>query len=400
MIHTKIVIHKGNNYKQLWVAFMLLLCSSNAFSQFKVTFKIINSSALHLNDSVFVAGNFNKWLTNKYGTSFNKFTDTATIEINDLPYGDYQYKFTRGNWLSVETNKDGTDIIDREFTLIADTVITIDLIAWKDDFPAYIKKHTASVNVKIIDTAFVIPQLGRTRKIWIYLPPGYAKNNKRYPVMYMQDGQNIFDEQTASFGEWGVDESVDSLIQKGKPGCIIVGIESSINRLTEYNPYQFKDFGKGEGNQYVEFLVKNLKPFVDKHYRTLTTSENTIIAGSSMGGLISYYAMLKYPEVFGKGGIFSPAFYTANKIKELTISTGKNLKGTLFFYIGGKEGDKYVDEMELITDILGKNSSALIYTLTDAESLHNEKAWRKWFPEFYNWVLASGFNNVISLDDH
>jgi predicted alpha/beta superfamily hydrolase len=217
--------------------------------------------------------------------------------------------------------------------------------------------------------------------------------------MYMQDGQNIFDSYTAAFGEWGVDECADSLVKRGKPGCIIVGIDNGPNRMNEYNPYYFKDFGNGTGDLYIDFIIKSLKPYIDGHYRTIPTSENTIIAGSSMGGLISYYAMLKHPDIFGKGGIFSPAFWTADGISELTDANGKNLKGTLFFYVGAKEGEQSVEDVKTITDKLGKNSHAFIYSVIDPEGEHNEKTWRKWFHEFYKWVLASGFNNVVDLED-
>ena len=347
----------------------------------------------------FVTGNFNGWNPGKNGALFSKKRDTAFIELNDLPEGAYQFKFTRGSWQSVECLANGKDAGNRLLNLSKDTMVSVSIKAWKDDFPAFEKKHTASANVQIIDTAFIMPQLGRTRRIWLYLPPGYSKSKKRYPVMYMQDGQNIFDEYTSGFGEWGVDECADSLIRMGKPACIIVGIDNGPKRLNEYNPYEFKDFGKGEGEQYVDFLAKSLKPFIDKHYRTLPTNQNTIIAGSSMGGLIAFYAMLTYPGIFGKGGIFSPAFWMAGKMSELTASSGKNLKGTIFFYIGGQEGERYEEDMKCITEILGKNSNALIYSVTDPEGNHNEAAWRKWFPEFYKWVLANGFNNVVDLEE-
>ena len=122
--------------------------------------------------------------------------------------------------------------------------------------------------------------------------------------MYMHDGQNIFDDFTSAYGEWGVDECVDSLVKSGKPGCIIVGIDNGPKRMNEYNPYDHKEFGKGEGDLYLDFIVHTLKPFIDKQHRTLTKRENTIIAGSSMGGLISYYAMLQHPGHFWKRGHF------------------------------------------------------------------------------------------------
>ena len=390
---------KTGQKNSLLITAMLCLGITAVFAQFSIRFKLINVPANHRQDTIFAAGNFNNWNPAEIKAGIAGLADTAFIEVKDLPAGPYQFKFTRGGWQRAEVAADGKDVANRELNLVSDTTVAIGIDAWKDDFPAIIKRHTASKNVRIIDTAFYIPQLKRTRRIWLYLPPGYAKSKKHYPVMYMQDGQNIFDEYTADFGEWGVDETVDSMSRLGKPACIIVGIDNGPKSLNEYNPFNFKEFGNGEGDEYLEFIVKTLKPFVDKHYRTLPNNYNTIIAGSSMGGLIAYYAMLKYPKVFGKAGIFSPAFWTAEKIKELTELKGKNITGTLFFYMGGKEGGRYTEDMEAVTDELGKNSIALIYVVTDPESAHNEQAWRKWFPEFYNWVLANGFNNIIDVEE-
>ncbi len=120
-----------------------------------------------------------------------------------------------------------------------------------------------------------------------------------------------------------------------------------------------KNFGEGEGDQYVDFIVKTLKPFIDKKYRTLSSKENTIIAGSSMGGLISYYAMLKAPGIFGNAGVFSPAFWTAPAIKTLTDSLASKLNGKFFFYMGEKEGETYIKDMKEIQEILGEKFKAI-----------------------------------------
>jgi metallo-beta-lactamase class B len=251
-----------------------------------------------------------------------------------------------------------------------------------------------------MDTAFFMPQLDRRRRVWVYLPKGYgaSKNKKRYPVLYMHDGQNVFDNYTSSYGEWGVDECLDTLIKNGKPPCIVVGIDCGSKRMNEYNPYYFEKFGEGEGDKYVDFLVKTLKPYIDKHYRTLKTKENTMIAGSSMGGLISYYAMLTHPDVFGKAGVFSPAFWTAPAINQLTDSIGANADGKIFFYIGELEGGSYVDDMKEVADNIGTRSDAIIYTVIDPASRHNEQAWRKWFAEFYTWMMGDGFNNQVKFE--
>ena len=118
-----------------------------------------------------------------------------------------------------------------------------------------------------------------------------------------------------------------------------------------------------------------------------------------MGGLISYYAALKYPDVFGKAGVFSPAFWTAPQIKSLTDSVAKKINAKFFFYMGENEGGTYVEDMKDVAERLGSNSNTMIYSVIDAEGNHNEKAWRKWFAEFYKWIMADGFNYVIKLEE-
>jgi predicted alpha/beta superfamily hydrolase len=241
-----------------------------------------------------------------------------------------------------------------------------------------------------------MPQLKRSRKIWIYLPSTYKSSpGKRYPVLYMHDGQNIFDAYTSGYGEWGVDECLDSIMQNGKNECIVVGIDNGPKRLNEYNPFNNEKFGQGEGTAYAAFMAETLKPFIDGHYRTLKDKTNTIIAGSSMGGLISYYTQLAYPDVFGKSGVFSPAFWTAPGIVAATDSLANTAKGKFFFYMGGLEGSEYLGDMYEVMQQLGTKSSALIYSVTDPEGRHNETAWRKWFPEFFRFIMADWTNYVI-----
>ena len=381
---------------------LMLLCLLpygvlTAFSQYTITFRIQSRPNTHTTDTIFFAGDFNNWNPGKPGYGFTNNDGYMSLQLNNLPAATYEFKCTRGDWQKVEYATDGREIDNRRVSLQSDTIIYISIAAWKDDFAVVAKKHNASANVKIIDTAFLIPQLDRKRRIWIYLPRGYKASHKKYPVMYMQDGQNVFDEFTAYNGEWAVDETLDSLIRKGTPPCIVVGIDNGPERMQEYNPYEYKHFGKGEGDQYVDFLVKTLKPFIDSHYRTLPSPDNTIIAGSSMGGLIAYYAALKYPDVFENAGIFSPSFIIADTIKDFTLSNGNKLTGKLFFYMGEKEDNNNLKKVNEIVQLLGENSSAMIYYAVDPDSSHNEKAWRKWFGSFYKWVMADWFNNVIDL---
>jgi predicted alpha/beta superfamily hydrolase len=189
------------------------------------------------------------------------------------------------------------------------------------------------------------------------------------------------------------------LIAAGKPASIVVGIDNGPQRLNEYNPFEFQNFGKGEAGEYLAFLVETLKTFIDKKYRTLPDKGNTMIAGSSMGALLSYYAMLQQPNVFGKAGIFSPAFWTAPAIKPLTDSLAAKVSSKFFFYIGEKEGAAFVKDMEEVQELLGEKSEAMIYSVVDPIGRHHEKAWRKWFPEFYTWMMANGYNTVIKIDN-
>lgn len=247
--------------------------------------------------------------------------------------------------------------------------------------------HTASENVQIIDTAFYIPTLDRTRRIWLYLPKGYEGSKKRFPVLYMHDGQNLFDEATSYSGEWKVDEILDNM----PLACIVIGIDNGQDkRMNEYNPNDTEQFGKGEGLLYLEFIVKTLKPYIDKKYRTLRSKKNTLMAGSSMGGLITFYAGLYYPKVFGKLGILSPSFWVSpnisNQIKQLAkprTHSGQKY----FFYGGGSENQSMVSDMARVYDLMNKNAKAKMEIVVWPEGMHNEITWSSIFPVFYNWII-------------
>lgn len=257
--------------------------------------------------------------------------------------------------------------------------------------------HTTSKQVQIVDTAFYMPQLNRTRRVWIYLPESYTTARKKhYPVIYMHDGQNLFDKSTSFSGEWGVDEAMDTLGASIKES-IIVGIDNGgNNRLAEYAPYdaELKNGNntisiKSQGDAYVDFIVKTLKPFIDKNYRTCRCRKNTSVAGSSMGGLISFYAILKYPKVFGAAGVFSPSFWVAPTITDLVEKSGKKVKGKIYFYAGKAEGENMVTDMLTVFNKMNLTSKAKLTTVIRTEGKHNEATWREEFPIFYKWLHDS-----------
>jgi predicted alpha/beta superfamily hydrolase len=369
-------------------AFLLaLFWATLLFGQAKVTFKTGKLAPFKTaNKNIFLAGDFNNW--NPSNAKWQLQPDGSGYQTTiDMSPGSYSFKATKGSWETVECGLNGSDIANRDIKITRDTTIMIDIAGWKDDYPPQPKKHTASANVHIISENFDIPQLGRQRRVWIYLPPDYGKSKRKYPVIYMHDGQNLFDEYTSGYGEWGIDEIMDKMPDAQE--SIIVGVDHGGDyRITEYDPYDSK-YGKGRGMDYVDFLAKTLKPYIDEHYRTKKDAKHTTIAGSSMGGLISMYAVLKYPDIFGTGGIFSPAFWIAPPIYDFAQQQPLPVGTRFYFVCGDSEGPGVIENMQKMANIIQAKgiSENNITTVIMQGERHNEKQWNKDFPAFYNWLL-------------
>jgi predicted alpha/beta superfamily hydrolase len=247
--------------------------------------------------------------------------------------------------------------------------------------------HTASPQVHILDEHFYMPELQSQRRVWLYLPADYDSTDKHYPVIYMQDGQNLFDQYTASYQEWGVDEMMDGLFHDN--ACIIVGVDHGEEiRISEYNPYT-TEHGEGRGDAYVSFLVNTLKPFIDVNYRTQANPQHTSIVGSSMGGLIAAYAALKHPQVFGNAGVFSPAFWIAKDIYAFALEC-ENLASSRFYFVcGDSESEDMVGDMQGMADIVREKVSSpeQIHVQIILGAGHNEQQWHDDFPAFYEWLI-------------
>ncbi len=248
------------------------------------------------------------------------------------------------------------------------------------------QESTASKQV----TTFTIdaPQLNTTRKIWLYLPKSYNNSTKKYPVIYMHDAQNLFDTKTSFAGEWNIDEKLDSINAQ----VIVVGIENGgEKRIDELTPYKHPKYNGGNANNYLDFIVTVLKPEIDKKYRTKTNAKNTAIFGSSLGGLTSYYALIKYPKIFGKAGIFSPAFwFNRNEIIELTQKVPK-LNSKIYFMCGDNEGDAdVIADLNKIEELVNTNRCYCLHLnkkVIIKGGQHNEKLWRDNFVKAYLWLF-------------
>lgn len=253
-----------------------------------------------------------------------------------------------------------------------------------------VQRSTAQPNVHVLSTSFVIPGLHRERTVRIYLPPGYAHSQRRYPVLYMHDGQNLFDAATAYAGEWGVDEALNALANSRGLRVIVVGIDNGgAERIRELNPFDNPQYGKGEGEQYLAFLVAVLKPWIDQHYRTRPDRQHTAIMGSSMGGLISSCAINRYPQVFGSAGIFSPAYWLAPQVFADTLAQPPPRTERIYFYAGGSEDETMVPDVKRMVALL-RDSGLPAHNLevrVNPVGRHNEAAWRAEFPRAVEWLF-------------
>jgi len=243
------------------------------------------------------------------------------------------------------------------------------------------------------------------RTIRISLPENYMTSNDKYPVLYMHDGQNLFDDKTSYSGiSWGITETITNLLEKGLiRDLIIVGIDNSDKRLFEYSPWKrsrsvntkFLGAVGGLGKAYAKFIINKVKPFIDGNYRTMPSYEHSMIGGSSMGAFISTYIALKYPKVFKHVGIFSLSSWFNEKaflnfIKKTNVDTDQRF----FISIGSKESsnEKMPDFSELYLQnsrnlynlLKEKNVNDILFIETD--DIHHESAWRKVFPDFIRFA--------------
>ena len=346
---------------------------------------------------IFITGNFNNWnpsdptkaLTSLGGGKYS-------ITLNPAP-GTIEFKFTRGSWNTSEGAAGGGFTPNHKIAYNGQPKsLELKISSWQDLGPGTsgpgINNGAQAVGVTLLDDDFFIPQLNRTRRIWLYLPPDYNSSYKNYPVVYMQDGQSLFNSLTSTATEWSVDESLNKMFQAGDRGCIVVGIDhGGVNRINEYSPWENKTYGGGQGDEFLNFIVNTLKPYVDANYRTLSDRENTAIVGSSMGGLFSMYALIERQDVFSKAAIFSPAFWFSEmeSLKHV-LKTGKKDDVKVYFLAGAKEPADIEQGVEEVTEAMLKAgfSEDEIHISNPTDGQHAEWAWAREFPTAYQWLFA------------
>lgn len=340
---------------------------------------------------VYISGNFCEWYPDMSDFEMKRietgrFVYDFPVEVS-LPEK-IEYKYTRGGWNYVELDRYGNPTTNRiakpKPGLLQDHVPY-----WRNNGKFYSEKFMPKIEVI---EGFEIPQLKRKRKIHVLLPHNYETSGVNYPVLYMQDAQNLFGEGS-SYGNWEIDKRLAVLASQQKGDYIIVAIEhGEEDRFNEYSPYTTPKQGKGNGMKYANFIVRTLKPFIDKNYRTKPERHFTGIGGSSMGGLISIYAGLMYPETIGRLMIFSPSLWVSQKVYFDAIEFFNPLDTKIYLYGGGKEGKYMIPSVEKMHETIQKQGFSTeklkIKLITNPKGEHAEKDWGAEFPKAIDWLFS------------
>lgn len=340
---------------------------------------------------VFITGNFNQWNPRDKNFELSKTEEnTYTIEIEDKKLPKLiEYKYSKGGWENVEIDRFGNITPNRK--ILKSAKKSLDAVEkWRINWAPF--KSEFFPIAEIISEKFFIPQLNRTRKIWALLPHDYRETEKTYPVLYLQDAQNLFNEGSP-FGNWEIDQKMSILTEYGRGDVIIIAIENgSEDRIKEYVLDNESITQNAEGKKYIRFLADTLKPYVDSVYRTKPEREFTGIGGSSLGGLISIYSGFLYPEVYSKLMIFSPSLWInpENNYPQMNFKNPYDIK--VYMYGGEKEGSEMTERIHLFEETMEgwEHSLSLQFTFKisiNPEGRHQEFYWSQEFPRAMEWLF-------------
>jgi len=295
-----------------------------------------------------------------------------------------EYKITRGTWETEAVDADGTVPANAVMTVHSNETVNIVVANWKDIMH---KETVRKIEGQIAGTVKYHRRMAgdgiKPRDVIVWLPPSYERSRrKRYPVLYVQDGQNAFDPATSFTGvTWQLDQNADRLIRQGRmQEILIVAIYNTADRRREYSD-------SPTGQAYMRFVVEKLKPFIDKQYRTLPGREHTAVMGSSLGGLISFLLVWNYPQVFSQAACLSPVFVHGDidvvPLVEKYTGTSKNIR--IYMDNGGGFDEQLQPGCEAMMSALQAHGFRMGDNLEwyrDPEAEHNERAWSKrvWRP--------------------
>ena len=342
---------------------------------------------------VFVVGNFNHWTTDEprfqmRRVARDKFVFTFPNDVQ-LPQR-LEYKYIRGGWENKELDAFGNTtenrVVESPQGLLNDFVPL--WVNYGLTFnPAFLPK------IRIVDTAFFSPEMKKSRRVVALLPHDYDRQKaKRYPVLYLQDGQNLFDDH-APFGNWAIDKKLAVLAERGMGDIIVIAVDhGGAERINEFLPPDAqRRLGRSEARRYVNFIAKTVKNRIDSTFRTLPDRLHTGVGGSSMGGLVTIYAGLMFPKTYGRLMIFSPSLWTIRNVQFENIRFSEPISTKIYTYAGGKEGSNMVPNVHRLGKSIenqGFDASTIQFKAAiDPQGLHNERRWGEEFPKAVEWLF-------------
>lgn len=377
--------------------FVLLIYMMNVFN---LELTIHFACPGHTGDPVYLIGSLNNW--QQEGVVLGHIPEGQNeliVRLKNVPEGLLEFQLSRGDWSAISCRSDGS--IADPFTVFIeeDTALQLTVSAWSDDFPL----STVTEQVHWLSEAFFFPGLNAYRKVWIYLPSSYPYSKiKRYPVLYMHDGQHLFDEAAAIGRKSPVEWQVDKVINRSANEAIVVAIAhggEERDRLHDYVVLPVAGMPEPAGDQYLADIIHTLKPYVDKHYRSMRDWKYTAMAGSSLGGLLSLYAGLIHPASFACLGIFSPSLWLDNMQVHNFIDTlpaaerAQQKQQSYYLYGGSLENRKIKDRapvamdkaIEHIGEVLSGSLQANVTIDINPAGKHGTLYWQQAFPQFYAW---------------
>jgi predicted alpha/beta superfamily hydrolase len=384
----------------LAVAFGLLpLSALTAAPSVALTLVVQVPQGTPADQALYLGANINGWTPGDPNWRLPAPTGGVSRATFTVPQGfALEFKVTRGSWETVEKDAQGQEIPNRTWSADRDETVTVVVESWRDGGPAAPGLSTVTGRVEVV-TDGPRPPLGDRRTLRIRLPGGYQTGTQRFSVLYMFDGQNLFDAATSFAGEWKVDETLSELEKEGKvPPTIVVGIDNAgADRLTEYSPYSDPRIPHPAGRAFADWLVGTLKPWVDGRYRTLADPAHTAVAGSSMGALIAVATAQFHPGVFGQVAGFSGAYWIgARGLLADLAAGGFDPKTRVYLDVGTKEAGPEDENRQMVQDsrdvatALTAAGVSQLRLVVDEGAAHNEGAWARRFGPAYQWLTGPG----------
>ena len=368
--------------------------ASNLLAPVDVTFRVTVPANTPTDAQLFIAGDFQGW--NPGDPSYQLARQSASVFAITISVEDgstIEFKFTRGSWETVEKGLQGEEIQNRRFLVAGPETADVTVASWADTAPAPPRTIVGNID------EMTVPSFLADRRVWVYLPPGYSSDvDKCYPVLYVLDGQNVFDSTTAFLGnEWNIDEALEGLIaaEMIEPVIVVAVDNGGASRIDEYTPWPDPDYGGGQGDAHLTAFIDTLVPYINDNFRTRMGPENTSISGSSLGGLMSLYAVYAFPETFGAAGALSPSlWWNDQNLRQFVDSGTKPDSSVIYMDMGTIESGSVVDEdnnglddnidhIRALRDVLTGQGFVVdddLLVVEEEGGMHNEAAWSRRFP--------------------